>query len=160
MKYWIAVLLLVSFVSAGCDSGQIDINSASIKELDKLDGVGPVKAQAIVDERDFDSVEDLIDVDGIGEKTLKKILNQNLACVEGAKDEKDEEEKKVEEKVVEKNFVEEEVLEKNIVLGEEDDVFEEEVVYISRDRKVMEFLPYVFCFVLIFVIVILVWQRF
>ena len=44
-------------------------------------GIGPVKAQAIINSRPFESIDDLINVSGIGEVTLIKIKDQNLACV-------------------------------------------------------------------------------
>lgn len=78
----ILVILLIQSVYSQCSNDQININIASKKELDELYGIGEVKAQAIIDERPFDSVGDLINVYGIGEKTLEKILNQGLACVD------------------------------------------------------------------------------
>lgn len=60
--------------------GQININTASVEELDLLPGIGPVKAAAIVAWREengpFLCPEDLIRVSGIGEKTLEKLLDQ------------------------------------------------------------------------------------
>lgn len=59
--------------SAPADAG-IDINTASVMELLELPGVGPVLAQRIVDHRtergSFATVEDLLDVPGIGEAKL------------------------------------------------------------------------------------------
>ncbi len=56
----------------------ININTATAEELDLLPDIGPVRAQAIITYREeygpFTSVEDLIFVEGIGEKTLAKIL--------------------------------------------------------------------------------------
>ena len=94
------ILIQTSFLYAICDENQIDINSASLEELDGLIGIGPVKAEAISDSRPFDSVDDLINVYGIGEVTLQKIKNQGLACVENeedvVKENKTEEEKEKE----------------------------------------------------------------
>jgi len=101
-------LIVLTNISAVCDSGQIDINTASASKLEELSGIGEVKAQAIIDSRSFDSVDDLIDVYGIGEKTLEKIKEQNLACVEVEKKvEKSSE--KVEEDIGEEKEVVEEI---------------------------------------------------
>jgi competence protein ComEA len=59
-------------------AGQIiDLNRATADELDALPGVGPAIAQAIVDYRDqhgpFATVDDLLDVRGIGEAKLEDI---------------------------------------------------------------------------------------
>lgn len=54
----------------------IDINLASVEELQRLPGIGPRLSQRIVDERGrapFRSVEDLRRVSGIGPKTIEKL---------------------------------------------------------------------------------------
>ncbi len=54
----------------------VDLNTATKAELETLNGVGEVLAQRIIDERNFlpfNSVDDLLRVKGIGEKTLEKI---------------------------------------------------------------------------------------
>ena len=55
---------------------QIDINTASVAELQGLPGIGPKLAERIVEARNqkpFASIEDLRRVGGIGAKTLEKL---------------------------------------------------------------------------------------
>tara|TARA_B100000315_G_scaffold209652_1_gene205525 strand:- start:694 stop:1260 length:567 start_codon:yes stop_codon:yes gene_type:complete len=86
MKWNFLKLLLIVFiiqnVSALCGENQININTATEAGLDALKGIGPVKAQAIIDSRPFNSIEELINVKGIGEVTLGNIKEQGLACVD------------------------------------------------------------------------------
>lgn len=55
----------------------VDLNSATVEQLDTLPGIGPVTASAIVAWRDangpFSSVDQLGDVDGIGPARLEKL---------------------------------------------------------------------------------------
>lgn len=57
--------------AAAAQGGLLDLNTASVSDLDALPGIGPVLAQRIVDWRTendrFDSVEQLREVTGIGE---------------------------------------------------------------------------------------------
>ena len=57
--------------AAAAQGGPLDLNAASVSDLDALPGIGPVLAQRIVDWRTdndrFDSVEQLREVTGIGE---------------------------------------------------------------------------------------------
>ena len=57
--------------------GPVNLNTAGVDELDTLPGVGPATAQAIVDHRDengpFTSVDDLLDVRGIGDAKLDEL---------------------------------------------------------------------------------------
>jgi len=59
------------------EDGRLDINAASVEELQRLDGIGATKARNIVETRTmlggFRSVDDLLNVDGIGEKILEGI---------------------------------------------------------------------------------------
>lgn len=75
-------ILFLSGVFASCSKNQININTASLEELDELYGVGEAKAQAIVDARPYDFVDELVNAKGIGEATLEKIKEQGLACVD------------------------------------------------------------------------------
>ena len=56
------------------EENRVNINTASASELDALPGIGPVLAQRIIDRRTeqgpFTSVEELLEVDGIGQATL------------------------------------------------------------------------------------------
>lgn len=66
--------------SAAENSGLININTAPAYKLEELDGIGEVKAAAIVQYREengnFKSVDELVNVKGIGEKTLEKNRNR------------------------------------------------------------------------------------
>ena len=60
--------------SATSAAGVVDINSATLADLDALPGVGPSTAQAIIDYRvangPYASVDDLLNVRGIGPSKL------------------------------------------------------------------------------------------
>ena len=55
----------------------IDLNAADTYDLDRLPGIGPAKAEAILAYREehgpFQSVDDLLSVSGIGEVTLENL---------------------------------------------------------------------------------------
>ena len=126
-------IIIFSRVSSLCEDGQIDINSASAEELDKLAGIGSVKSQAIIDTRPFNSVDNLIDVVGIGEATLANIKQQGLACVEDEEDsEKDDEEIEEEEEEVVEETKKDEI---KTTLKETSKIAEEKIELITLDAK-------------------------
>ncbi len=55
----------------------VNVNTASEAELERLPGVGPAKARAIIEHRKksggFHTVDDLVAVPGIGEKALARL---------------------------------------------------------------------------------------
>ncbi|CAN5555332.1 hypothetical protein BH18ACT8_BH18ACT8_05610 [soil metagenome] len=65
---------LVTTPTSGVPIAPVNLNTATAEQLDTLPGVGPVTAQAILDWRaahgSFSSVDELLEVDGIGEATL------------------------------------------------------------------------------------------
>ncbi|TWP47364.1 ComEA family DNA-binding protein [Lentzea tibetensis] len=64
----------------GATDQKLDLNTATQAQLDELPGVGPVTAQRIVDWRTrhgpFASVEQLREVDGIGDSKLAKLSDR------------------------------------------------------------------------------------
>lgn len=66
--------------SPGSSTALINLNTADAVTLEQLDGVGPVLAAGIVEWRatngPFRSVDDLLDVSGIGEATLAGMRDQ------------------------------------------------------------------------------------
>jgi competence protein ComEA len=65
---------------SSAQSGKININQATAEQLDGLEGIGSTRAKAIVQYREqngpFQSVDDLLQVKGIGPKLLEAIRDR------------------------------------------------------------------------------------
>ncbi len=63
--------------AGGASTAKINLNTATAEQLDTLPGVGPVTAQSILSWREengrFSSIDDLLDVKGIGDATLGEL---------------------------------------------------------------------------------------
>lgn len=66
--------------TGGAPAGPLDLNAATLDQLDGLDGIGPVLAQRILDWRTehgrFSAVDELGEVEGIGDKLLDRLRDQ------------------------------------------------------------------------------------
>ena len=73
--------LLAAQVPAGPD--RLNLNSASVSELDGLPGIGPARAAAILQEREargpFSSVEELSRVPGLGPSAIARLRDRVVA---------------------------------------------------------------------------------
>jgi comEA protein len=68
---------LVSLMAMTAETSTVNINSANAEQLSSLPGIGLKKAEAIVAYRklngEFESVEEIVNVKGIGPKMLAKL---------------------------------------------------------------------------------------
>ncbi len=73
----VALFFAALLAYAGMAIAGVNINNATKEQLESLDGVGPVKAQAIIDYRtkngNFKSLEDVKKVNGVGDATFEKM---------------------------------------------------------------------------------------
>ncbi|MFH1648884.1 MAG: ComEA family DNA-binding protein [Patescibacteria group bacterium] len=59
--------------NTGTGNSAINVNNASIEDLDELPGIGPVSAQKIMDNRSYSSLEEFKTKSGLGESVVEKI---------------------------------------------------------------------------------------
>ena len=81
------ILVLISSISLAYAA--VNLNTATVEELDGVKGIGPSKAKAIVDYRSkngpFKSVDDLKGVKGFGEKSVARLRGELTVGEGGAK---------------------------------------------------------------------------
>ena len=74
---WAAPPEAAKAAPAAARAGAVDLNSASEAQLQEVPGIGPSLAKKIVEFRSengpFKSVDDLLKVRGVGEKSLEKL---------------------------------------------------------------------------------------
>ena len=73
----------------------VDANIASRAELVALAGIGNERADAIIAARPFNSIEDLISIPGVGERVLKKLVNQGLTVARRREKERNMEDREI-----------------------------------------------------------------
>ena len=84
MVVLVAVFMLAAIGPVAAEEQkQININTATVEQLTQLKRIGPAYAQKIVDFREkhgpFQKPEDVLMVQGIGQKTLE--VNKDVICV-------------------------------------------------------------------------------
>ncbi len=83
----VVVCLLCHSVAGAEQAAKVDLNHATLSQLDELPGIGPVIAERIIQFREdngpFKRREDLMNVPGIGEKTFLKL--EERITVKGAR---------------------------------------------------------------------------
>jgi len=88
---YLASFVLLALLVSGCEDDRrkptptppsmvapLDLNRATEKQLEALPAIGPKHARSIIASRNargghFDKIEDLLKIDGIGDKTLDAI---------------------------------------------------------------------------------------
>lgn len=75
----VALAIVLALLVAPPALALVDINSASLEELQTLPGIGPVLSKRIVAGRPYESLDDLLRVQGIGPKTLEKFKDRIIA---------------------------------------------------------------------------------
>ena len=78
----IAMALFMSMSLVACQKEEVnsDEGQSGSEELQKISGIGEVKAKGIIQYREknggFNSIEEIKNIDGIGEKTFEKMKDQ------------------------------------------------------------------------------------
>lgn len=73
-------IIPVELDEASCSG--VNINTASVEELEEIIHIGQDRSEDVVANRPFSSVEELVNIDGIEPAHIADILTEGLACVE------------------------------------------------------------------------------
>ena len=77
-KFILSLLVLLAF--SGFAHASVDLNTATKEELEAVKGIGPAKADAIINHRKehglFKKVDDLNAVKGFGDKSVDKLRGE------------------------------------------------------------------------------------
>ncbi|MGN8157760.1 ComEA family DNA-binding protein [Salinisphaera sp. RV14] len=88
MRKFIFAAIAGSLLYATTALAVVNVNTATVDQLQTLDGIGSVKAQAIVKDRqangDYDSLGQLSRVNGIGAKTIESLRSEATVNDESA----------------------------------------------------------------------------
>lgn len=89
-KFLLMMVVIFAFAGVSFAADPVDLNTATQQQLESIKGIGPKKAQAIIDYREkngnFKSIDDLDNVKGFSAKGVGKIRDQ--VTVSGAASEK------------------------------------------------------------------------
>lgn len=77
-RFMLSLFMLFAF--SGFSYAAVDLNAATKEELEAVTGIGPVKAEAIVEYRKhngpFKKVDDLKEIKGFGDKSVDKLRSE------------------------------------------------------------------------------------
>ncbi len=65
------------------NDGCVDVNSATMEDLQQIIHIGPARAEDLIQLRPYDSIDDLSSINGIGPSRIDDIKSEGIACIGG-----------------------------------------------------------------------------